>query len=184
MPLLALALLIVVPLALVALFPLLLLQRYRAGSARRLARPWVATINVVAILVSATFLLIAAAITNVWVTDALRYAVAGLAAGCVLGVIGLWLTRWEPTPRTLHYTPNRWLVFAITLVVLLRVLYGYWRGWTAWRSTADDTSFIAALGIAGSLGAGATVVGYYLAYAVGLRARIGKWQRRKLRALQ
>ena len=45
MPLLLL-LLLVLPLLLVALMPLILIQRYRMGSARRLARPWVATLNV------------------------------------------------------------------------------------------------------------------------------------------
>jgi len=30
--------------------------------------------------------------------------------GAGLGLVGLVLTRWEPTAATLHYTPNRWLV--------------------------------------------------------------------------
>lgn len=33
------------------------------------------------------------------------------------------------TPRTLHDTPTRWLVLAITLVVAARIVYGLWRGW-------------------------------------------------------
>ena len=44
MPLLMLVLL--VPLIFLALLPLLLIQRYRAGKARRPARPWVATENI------------------------------------------------------------------------------------------------------------------------------------------
>ena len=183
MPLVALALLLLVPLALIALTPLLLVQRYRTGSARRLARPWLATVNLASMLLSAGFFLFGAAITNIWIADAFAAAAAGLAVGAVLGVIGLWLTRWDDTPRSLHYTPNRWLVLAITLIVAARVLYGFWRGWESWHATRDQESLLAALGIASSLAAGGTVLGYYLAYALGLRRRIRRWQKRPLRVM-
>ena len=52
--------------------------------------------------------------------------------GCLLGLLGLALTRWEHTPRALHYTPNRWLILIITLVVSARLLYGIWRIWHGW----------------------------------------------------
>jgi hypothetical protein len=181
-PLLALALLLL-PLMAIALMPLMLIQRYRAGTARRLARPWIATLNVAALIFSVVFFLVASAVTTAWVPNAFSSALLGLAVGCVLGVIGLWVSRWEATPRSLHYTPNRWLVLAITLVVTVRVLYGFWRGWTAMGSTADEASFIAAFGVGGSLAAGATVLGYYLAYGIGVRRRISKWQKRLLRPM-
>ena len=183
MPFLALALLLLIPLAVIALMPLILLQRYRAGSARRLARPWIATLNVVAMIFSASFFLFMSAVTNAWVPNAFTSALTGMAIGCMLGIIGLWISRWEPTARSLHYTPNRWLVLVITLVVTARVLYGFWRGWTTLGAAADDTSFLTAFGIAGSLGAGAIVLGYYLAYGIGLRRRIATWQRRPLRVM-
>jgi len=183
MPLLALALLLLVPLALIALTPLLLVQRYRAGSARRLARPWLATVNLASMLLSAGLFLFGAAITNIWVADAVAAAAAGLAVGTVLGAIGLWLTRWDDNPRSLHYTPNRWLVAAVTLIVAARIVYGFWNGWRSWHSTGDGSSFVAAFGVAGSLGAGGTVLGYYLAYAIGVRRRISRWQERPLRTL-
>lgn len=182
MPLAALALLILLPLLLIASTPLILLLRYHAGTARRLARPWIASMNALVMLVSAGFFLIAAAVTQLWVPDALRPAAAGLGIGGVLGIAGLWLTRWEPTARDLHYTPNRWLVLGITLVVAARVLYGLWRGAAAWSAT-DGTSFVDAFGIGGSLAAGGTVIGYYLAYTIGLRRRIGRWQKRTLRVI-
>ena len=54
-----------------------------------------------------------------------------------LGMVGLLLTRWEATPATLHYTPNRWLVLVVTFVVSARVLYGLWAivdgGQSSWR---------------------------------------------------
>lgn len=183
MPLLALALLLLLPLAVIALMPLVLVQRYRAGSARRLARPWLATVNLAGMIVSAAFFLIGAAVANVWVPNALLSAVGGLGLGAALGSVGLWLTRWDDTARSLHYTPNRWLVLAITFVVAGRVLYGFWRGWMAWGATGQDTSFVAAFGVAGSLGAGATVLGYYLVYAIGLRRRVSRWQGRPLRVM-
>jgi hypothetical protein len=183
-PLLALALLLLLPLAVLALMPLILLQRYRYGSARRLARPWFATLNVVIMACSAALFLVTAAVATVWVPLAFTSALAGMAIGGVLGAIGLTLSRWEATPRSLHYTPNRWLVLAITLVVAARIVYGFWRGWMSLHSTQDDTSFIAAFGVGGSMGAGATVIGYYLMYGIGLRRRISHWQKRPLRVMR
>jgi hypothetical protein len=182
-PVVLLALLLLLPVIVIAAMPLILIQRYRTGTARRLARPWVATLNVVAIGISAAFFLISAAVASAWVPNALTSAAAGMGVGIVLGGLGLWLSRWEATPHALHYTPNRWLVLAITLAVSARLLYGFWRGWTILRASADDASFIAAFGVAGSLGVAAVVLGYYLAYGVGLRRRIGTWQKRSLRRM-
>jgi hypothetical protein len=160
-----------------ALFPLALVLRYRAGTSRQLARGWLATINLAGLAISVMFLLTGAAVTSIWVPYALRYTVAGLACGCVLGVIGLALTRWEPGSRTLYYTPNRWLVLAITLVVTARVLYGFWRGWQSWRSAIDGGSWLVASGAAGALAAGALVLGYYLTYWAGVRRKLSRHRR-------
>lgn len=176
--LLALGVVMAMVLGAIALLPLSLVLRYRAGTARRLARGWVATLNVAGIAFSATLFLAFAALTAVWVPRAFTYSVAGLAGGCALGLLGLRLSRWEVLPRSLHYTPNRWLVLAITLVVTSRVLYGFWRAWHAWRATPDDASWLAAAGVAGSLGAGALVLGYYLAYWTGLWLRLKRHRRK------
>jgi hypothetical protein len=182
-PFLVLALLVLMPLAVIVMMPFVLVGRYRAGRARRLARPWLATLNVIATLFSATFFLTVAAVTNLWVPRAFAWAVLGLAAGCGLGVIGLLLSRWEAAPGSLHYTPNRWLVLVITFIVAARVVYGIWRGWNAWGSPGGESSFLTAFGIAGSLAAAATVIGYYAAYSIGLRRRVSQWQRRSLRVM-
>lgn len=181
-PLVALALLLMVPLLLIASMPLILVLRYRAGTARRLARPWLATVNATMMPISAAFFLAAAGLTSLWIADALSSAAAGLAIGFILGLAGLWSTKWEPTARDLHYTPNRWLIMAITLIVAARLLYGFWRGAAAWRSV-DGTSFLDAFGVGGSLAAGGTVIGYYVTYAIGLRYRISRWSRRTLRVV-
>ena len=182
MPLILLALLLLLPLALALMMPFILVQRYRVGTSRRLARPWMATLNAIAMAFSGVFFLFAAAVTSVWIANAFTSAVIGMAVGCVLGIIGLWTSRWEATPRTLYYTPNRWLVLIVTLAVTARVSYGLWRGWTTLRA-APDESFVAAFGVAGSLGVAAIVIGYYLAYGIGLRRRISKWEKRTLRVM-
>ena len=172
--LLLLALIPLMLLAAVVLMPLTLVQRYRVGTARRMARGWLATLNAVGFVVSAAILLVSAAFTNIWLPHAFVYTLAGLGVGCLLGGVGLAITRWEVTPASVHYTPNRWLVLALTLVISSRLIYGVWRSWHAWQTRVDDTSWIAASGAAGSLAAGAVVLGYYLAYWTGVRWRIGR----------
>ena len=160
-------------LALIAVsVPLSILQRYRAGTARRRARAWVASVNLFGLLLSAVLLLLSAALATGWVPRALPYTMAGLVGGCALGLLGLALSRWEPAPGSLHYTPNRFLVLSITLLVAARLFYGFWRGWQAWQSTPAGISWLDAAGAAGAMGAGAVVLGYYLAYWAGIRRRI------------
>jgi hypothetical protein len=169
--LLAAALLFVMLMSIV-LLPLTLVQRYRVGTARRPARGWLVALNLTGLVISTLVFLVTAAFTNVWVPGAFRYAISGLTVGCVLGLVGLALTRWEVGVRSLHYTPNRWLVLGITLVVSARIAYGFWRTWHAWRAAYEHTALIAASGVAGSLAAGGTVLGYYVIYWVGVRRRI------------
>lgn len=172
MPLIAVAVVLLGLLLVLLLIPLSLVQRYRVGTTRRLARGWVAAINLLTVALSTGIFLLVAAVTGAWVPDAFRYALFGLAAGCLLGLAGLALTRWDPGPTALHYTPNRWLVLAVTMVVTLRLLYGFWRSWQVWRASPEDLSWVAASGVAGSLGAGAIVLGYYLVYWAGVRYRL------------
>ena len=173
MPLLVLAAGMVALLGLmVILMPVSLIQRYRVGTARRLARGWVITLNLVAIVISTAIFMAGAAVTNVWVPEALKYAAGGLLAGCALGAAGLAMSRWEASAGALYYTPNRWLVLAITLTVTGRILYGFWRSWHAWQSGLSGATWFVAAGVAGSLAAGALVLGYYLVYWAGVRRRL------------
>src|SRR5262245_42481156 len=129
MPLVALAIvLLLLPLALVALMPVVLIQRYRLGRSRRLARPWLASLNVVAMTASASMFLVSAALVNLWVSSSFVFATIGMAAGALLGLVGVWISRWESTRHALHYTPNRWLVLGVTLLVTARMLYSFTRG--------------------------------------------------------
>jgi hypothetical protein len=186
MPVLLLALLIalvLLPFVLLVLMPLTLFQRYRMGSARRKARPWLSTLGLVLMSLSTIGFLAGAAVTSVWIPHAFRGAAVGVVAGAGLGVLGLLLTRWEPTPATLHYTPNRWLVLLVTLMVAARVAYGLWRSWKAAQAGLYGTEMVLAFGIPQSLAVGGTVIGYYIAYAAGVRGRIREWQQRALRVM-
>jgi hypothetical protein len=171
MPLLALAFVLLVPVLAIVLMPLTLVQRYRVGSARRRARGWVAELNVLGLAVSAVLFLFGAGVTDYWIPGAFVHAIAGVAGGGALGVVGLLVSRWEREPSGLHYTPNRWLVLAITLVVAGRIAYGFWR---AWHSGLHG---IASSGATGSLAAGGIVLGYYLAYWLGVRRRLRAYAR-------
>lgn len=170
MPLLIVPVLVV--LAVVAFIPFALLQRYRMGVARQRARGWLATINVIGFGVSALMFMLTAAMTTIWIHGVFTYTIGGLATGFVLGVAGIWLTRWEPTSTGLYFTPNRWLVLGITLVVTARLLFGFWRAWHAWDRGLDHASWAAAAGLAKSMAAGGVVLGYYFVYWIGVRARL------------
>ena len=177
--------LILIPLVLLAfvllvvlLIPVSLVQRYRVGTSRRRGRGWVASINLFGMAFSAVLFLGITALLNFWIPDAFRSALAGMAGGAVLGLVGLALTRWEQSPDGLHYTPNRWLTLLIILAVTARLLYGFWRSWHAWSAADGDTSWLQASGAADSLAVGALVLGYYFTYSVGI------WHRTRPSALR
>ncbi len=172
-----LVVLLIVVFIVIALIPLSLVQRYRMGTARRLARGWVATLNLAALTLSAALVLISAALTNVWVPDALRFTAMGLAGGALLGMLGIWLTRWEATPQALHYTPPRLLVLLVTLIVTARILFGFWRAWRAWEAGISRPAWFVGGEVAGTMAAGAVVLGYYLAFWFGVRHRLKRHRR-------
>jgi hypothetical protein len=176
-------LLLLVPVVVMALMPLLLIQRYRAGKARRQARAWAVTLNLVVMAFSAVFFLISAAFTTLWIPRSFAGAALGMAAGLLLGIFGLLITRWEADARALHYTPNSWLVLVVTLIVSVRVIYGLFRTIAAAQAGVSGGALATAFGVPESLAAGAMVIGYYLAFNAGLRWRVRRWQRRPLRVI-
>ncbi len=172
MPLLAFGLILFAILAAIALLPLSIIQRYRVGTSRQRARGWLISLNLFGLSVSTMLFVVGAAVTNIWVPQALTYTLGGLTGGFVLGLAGLALTRWEGSPQALHYTPSRALVLTVTLVVTARLFYGLWRGWHNWRAAAGGDDWLAQSGAEGSLAAGAIVLGYYLVYWIGVRRRL------------
>ena len=155
-----------------AMVPFALVFRYYHGTRRRRARRWLARLNAGSLALSTTLFLITAAATSRWVPDALAFSSLGLACGAALGLLGLALTRWERAGRDLFYTPSRLLVLLVSLVVASRIAYSLWRGWHTWRAGAVESALLAAIGVGGSMAAGAVVLGYYLVYWFGMNSQL------------
>ena len=172
MPLLIVPVVILLLLALwLLLLPVSLWQRYRMGKARRRARPWLVGFNAWVLLVSLLLFLASMALTNVWWPGALVYAATGLGIGVLLGIAGLWLSRFEATPQGLFYTPNPWLVLGLTLLVAGRIAMGFVELWRHWQGR-ESLALIPVLDHASLFAVAGVLLGYYLAYTWGLRRRL------------
>jgi membrane-associated HD superfamily phosphohydrolase len=179
-PIIILALLVFVLVAVAGVVLLSLAVRYRAGTARRQARRWVAGLNVWATSFSALFFLSFTLLLSFWVGSAFRFALIGMGVGGILGLIGLAMTRWESQPEGLFYTPSRWLALIVTLAIAARFIYGWWRA-THSSSTApsDQHWLITASGTQLSVAVAAGLIGYYLVYSIGVRLRLGRHEQRR-----
>ena len=172
MPIILIALLLFVLFALAGVILLSLALRYRAGTARRQARVWVASMNVWMTSFSAVFFLSFTLLLSFWVGSAFRFALIGIAVGGLLGLLGLALTRWEGHPEGLFYTPSRWLALIVVFAIAARVLYGWWRATHTGSSPGDQQWLITASGTQFSLAVAAGLIGYYLIYSIGVRLRL------------
>ena len=180
MPLIIFALLLFVLLALAGVVLLSLALRYRAGTARRQARPWVAGLNVWMTSVSTVFFLSFTLLISFWIGSAFRFAVLGISVGGILGLLGLALTRWENRSEGLFYTPSRWLAFIIVFAIAARVVYGWWRAThSTSTATANGHWLITASGTDLSLAVAAGLIGYYLVYSIGVRVKLRRHDQRR-----
>lgn len=171
MPLLIVPLLILALLAIWALLlPVLLVQRYRLGKLRRRAHGWMVRGNARLLVFSAISFLLGAWIAQRWVPMALPAAALGVALGVLLGELGLRRSHFELTPKGLYYTPDRWLVLVLTIAVALRIALGVWHLWTGLRASEPGAGLFA--GHADLFAVGGLLLGYYLRYTRGLRARL------------
>jgi len=172
-PLIILALLVFVLLALAGVVLLSLAVRYRAGTARRQARRWVASLNVWVTSFSALFFLSFTLLLSFWVGSAFRFALIGMAFGGILGLVGLAMTRWESQPEGAFYTPSRWLALLVTLAIATRFVYGWWRATHSGSPPSGDQHWlIAASGTQLSVAVAAGLIAYYLVYSIGVRLRM------------
>jgi hypothetical protein len=178
-PVILFALLFFVLLAVGGVVLLSLALRYRAGTARRQGRRWIANINVWMTSLSAVFFLSLTFLISFWLGTAFRFALIGMCFGAVLGLLGLALTRWESQREGLFYTPSRWLALLVTLAIAARFVYGWWRathsGSTApgeqhWLMTASGTEL--------SLAVAAGLLAYYLVYSIGVRVLLARHEHR------
>lgn len=155
------------------LLPLALFQRYRRGRTRKRARAWAVRLNAWLMLFSVAVFAGTSWLAGYWIDAALLHALVGLALGTVVGIVGLWLTRFEFAEShggLLVYTPNRWLVLGLTVLVALRIGYGLLHGWQWTRGAGDAAAWLAQQG--SLLAVGGVLLGHYLAYAWGLRQRL------------
>ena len=178
MPIILFALLLFVLLALAGVILLSLALRYRAGTARRQGRGWVTTMNVWMTSFSAVFFLCFTYLLSFWLGPTLRFALAGMAVGGLLGLLGLIMTRWESHPEGLFYTPSRWLALLVMLAIAARLIYGWWH--TMHRSALSDQHWLwSASGTQLSVAVAAGLIGYYLVYSIGVRIRITRHEKRR-----
>jgi hypothetical protein len=179
-PIILFGLLLFVLLALAGVVLLSLALRYRAGTARRQARRWVAKLNVWMTSFSAVFFLSFTLLISFWIDSAFRFALIGMCFGGILGLLGLAMTRWESQRDGLFYTPNRWLVVLVTLAIAARFVYGWWRATHSGSSApGNQHSLITASATQLSLAVAAGLVGYYLVYSIGVRLRVTRHEQRR-----
>jgi hypothetical protein len=178
-PIIVFALLVFVLLALAGVVLLSLVLRYRAGTARRRARPWAASLNVWLTGVSTVFFLSFTLLLSFWIGSAFRFVLIGLGCGGILALLGLALTRWERRPDGLFYTPSRWLALLIIAAIGARIVYGWWRAThSATSAPSDQHWLITASATQLSLVVAAGLVAYYLIYSIGVRLQLARHHRR------
>jgi hypothetical protein len=183
-PIILFTLLLFVLFALAGVVLLSLALRYRAGTARRQARRWVASLNVLATSFSAVFFLSFTLLLSFWVESASVFALIGMGCGAVLGLLGLAMTRWESQPDGLFYTPSRWLALIVIFAIAARFVYGWWHATHSGSSASDDQHWlVTASGTQISLAVAAGLIAYYLVYSIGVRLRITRHEQRR-RTLQ
>jgi len=178
-PIILVALLLFVLFALAGVILLSLALRYRAGTARRQARRWVASLNVWMTSLSTVFFLFFTLLLSFWVGSAFRFALIGMGVGGILGLVGLAVTRWESRIDGLFYTPSRWLAFIIVFAIAARVVYGWWRATHPGGGIGNQHWLITASGTQLSLAVAAGLISYYLVYSVGVRLRLRRYEQHR-----
>jgi hypothetical protein len=177
-PIILFALLLFVLLSMGGVVLLSLTLRYRAGTARRQARRWVASLNVWMTSFSAVLFLSFSFLVSFWLGTAFRFALIGMGCGGILGLLGLAITRWERRSEGLFYTPSRWLAILVTLAIAARFVYGWWRA-THSGSSVPQHWVMSASGTELSLAVAAGLIGYYFVYSIGVRLQIARHERRR-----
>jgi hypothetical protein len=179
-PIILFALLLFVLLALGGVVLLSLALRYRAGTARRQARRWVASLNVwmtsfsAVLFVSFTFLL------SFWLGSAFRFALIGMGFGAILALLGLAMTRWERRLEGFFYTPSRWLALLVTLAIAARFVYGWWHATHSDSSAPSNQHWLMTTsGTQLSLAVAAGLIGYYLVYSIGVHLQVARHEQQR-----
>jgi hypothetical protein len=131
-------------------------------------RPWIT----LAIFSTVLVLLAYAARAH---AERLGWLAAGLAAGGLLAAYGLRLTRFEPTPQGLFYTPNAYLGIALSLLFFGRLVYRVTEVYAISTAASPTPPSFASSPL--TLATFGLIAGYYVTYAAGLML----WRNRELR---
>jgi hypothetical protein len=177
-PIILFALLLFVLLALAGMVLLSLALRYRAGTARRQGRRWVASLNAWMTSFSAVLFLSFTFLLSFWIGSAFRFALIGMGFGAILALLGLAMTRWESQSEGLFYIPSRWLAILVTIAIVGRFVYGWWHATHSASSVPSNQHWLmTASGTQLSLAVAAGLIGYYLVYSIGVRLQITRHER-------
>jgi hypothetical protein len=107
----------VLTLVFVPLIGLALYRRVRTTFGRQPVRPTRMLVRIVLLLALGVVLVAAPPPSTAGAVG----AVAGLAAGVVLAIVGLRLTKFETTPQGRFYVPNGWFGLGVTAIFLARL---------------------------------------------------------------
>ena len=160
------------------LLPLSLIQRYRFGRKRRRVVGWVTSANAWLVLVSVAAFFLSAWMATRWLPQALTMAGLGFAAGIVLGILNLLISKRDVEAGQLHVTPNAVLVLGLTLLVAGRIVLGFWQlaehGFQLHPLQREEAWFLRPDSL---FALGGLLLGHYFAWCWGLRARLKRLPR-------
>jgi hypothetical protein len=155
-----------VPPVLVSLFAWRIYRRFRRSVGRQPLQPKRMMLRI-AIFGVITLL---GAVTSLFSTKLMIGLGAGLILGVPLGLLGLYLTRFETTPEGRFYTPNTYIGVGVSMLFLARVAY---RMTILYSNTQPLTNAPQPAFLQSSLTLFmlALVAGYYIAYYTGVLLR-------------
>lgn len=153
----------------VALFAFALFRRFRSLFGRQLLQPArlktrIAILSLVALLL---------AMRGLHSTNLAASGFAGLLLGAALAYVGLRLTRFDAMPGGVFYTPNGYIGAILSALLLSRIVFRMQVLYPVMQAAKVDTGNPFAAYQRSPLTAAlfGLVIGYYLAYCIGLLIR-------------
>jgi hypothetical protein len=97
----------------------------------------------------------------------------GFAFGFALAYLGIRLTRFEVTPAGIFYTPSGYIGIALSVLLLSRLVYRFFLLYPSMEAAKAETGnpFAAYQSSPLTVALFGIVIGYYMAYCVGLLVR-------------
>ncbi len=145
-------------------------RRVRRNFARQPLRTGRLAVRSLFMVVVAGFLLLAGLAGGIGASMAGWGVLAGLAAGGILGVVGLRMTQFETVVGKHWYTPHPGIGLALTALMMGRLAYRFFavRAITVTLAASDPSIFANLQRSPLTLAIAGLLIGYYLAYNVGL----------------